>query len=46
MPELTKGFEKFIKGKELNPNHLEDFEKLAIGKSSKRVSSKGHQTSR
>jgi hypothetical protein len=43
--ELTKGFEKYIKGKKLNPNHKEDFERTAAGKRVKRVSPKVHRTS-
>lgn len=33
--ELTKGIEKFLKGKELNPNNKEDFERIIVGKKSK-----------
>lgn len=28
MAELTKGYEKFIQGKELNPNGKKDFDKI------------------
>lgn len=43
--ELTEGYEKYINGKELNPNHKEDFERIAKGERSKRVSPKEYRTS-